>query len=137
VTANDYAPAAVALIAVLAALAAWIGIRVHGRDMYEAGRQYEAGRNNERRLKEAAKARADRASPRPAPPWYTVVTPSRSVHGGIGGPSTIPIPSQRGNRFPAAITTTSELVRLTDEHIARMQADEDAYRQQMRQEISA
>jgi hypothetical protein len=136
-TANDYAVTAVALITVLAALAAWIGIRVHGKDMYEAGRQYEANRNNERRLRDAAKARAGRASPRPAPPWYAVVTPSRSVHGGIAGPATMPIPSQRARRFPAAITTTSELVRLTDEHIARMRADEEAYRRSLRQEISA
>jgi hypothetical protein len=135
---NGYWSLTLVLLTVAVAVACgWLYGHVMWKEGHEAGRLHEQNRQNTRRIRE------NRARP-PAtslaggrPPWYTTVTPSRLAYGGIGGPSTLPIPSQRARRFPAAVTATGELVRLTDEHIARMQADEAAYRQQMRQEISA
>jgi hypothetical protein len=139
-TTGDWALALVLAVAVLALVLGWLYGHIMWKDGHEAGRQLERNRQNQRRINE------NRARP-PAtslaggrPPWYTVVTPTRLVRGGIGGPSTLPIPSQRASRFPAAITTTGALRALTDdtdEYIRKMKTDNEAYLLGLRQEISA
>jgi hypothetical protein len=123
---------AVIAITLLCAAACGICWRIAYADGWEAGRQHERNRRNERSI------RANRAQAAPAvppqfrhqdAPWFTTVIPTRLLQGGIGGPSTVPIAHLR--------TDTGSFRAATDVFVGQMQADEEAYRQQLRQEIGA
>jgi len=124
--------AAVAAIALLCAAACAICWKVAYADGHEAGRLYERNRFHMRQV------RANRAQSAPAvpaqfrhrgEPWYTVVTPARVMHGGIGGPSTVPIAHLR--------TDTGSFRAATDQFIAALEADGEEYRRGLGQEINA
>jgi hypothetical protein len=122
---------AVVAITLLCALACGICWRIAYADGWEAGRQHERNRRNERRIR-ANRAQFPAVPPqfrRQDAPWFTTVIPSRLVQGGIGGPSTVPIAHMR--------TATGSFRAATDEFVGQMQADEEAYRRQLRQEINA
>lgn len=135
----------VLLVTALAIASGWLYGHLQWKDGHEAGRLYERNRQSERRIRanqDQGRARPPAASPAGGqPPWYTVVTPTRLVRGGIGGPSTVPIPHRHAPRLPVLLTDTGEFrqaaVAGTDLFIASMQADEENYRRSMRQEISA
>lgn len=140
-TTGDWAFILIVTVIALVGVVCYFGGHMAYKDGWEAGRQYEQGRQNERRLRDAARIRAARTVPRPAPPWYTVVTASRVTYGGISGPSTIPIPHRHAPSRPVTLTRTGEFrsaaIAGTDLYIDQMRASEENYRHTLRQEISA
>jgi hypothetical protein len=128
--------AAVAVIAILAAIACAIWGHVRYKDGYEAGTLDAQSKANLKRLRGRSALLGPPGVPaqfrRQPEPWFpavTAVTPRYAVSSPRLGPGTVPImhvPSDTGG-FKAA----------TDQYIAQLEADGEAFRRQLRQEINA
>lgn len=139
-TTGDWAFILIFLIMVLASAVCWIVHRISYADGWNECLQHQQNRRNERRIR-------DRARPPTTslvggrPPWESVVSVRREVSTQhmmmLPAPVTEPIAHPHAPAPRALLTDTGSFAVSTERFIADMQADEEAYRRQMRQEIGA
>ena len=136
----------ITLIFLAICVTGYVCYRIGYSDGDHNGRTSERNRQNMRRLRES-RAAAVTSPASAAPPWYVKVE-GVSIPGARRHRHVTAIPPQPGRldhpagtvRFPALITNTGEFRAAakarTDDWIERMDADGDAYRAQIRQELA-
>lgn len=141
-TTGDWAFILIVLIMVLASLVCALAWKIAYADGHEAGRQYERSRQNIRRVR-ANRTRGMAATSLVASPapWEPVVTVRREnrTEELLAMPTALTVPFIHPHA-PAArvlLSDTGSFRASTERFIADMRADEDAYRERLRQEISA
>jgi hypothetical protein len=144
---SDWALTAV-ILTILAVIASMlIAYRMGYSDGWHEGRSSEHARQSVRRIRENRAAAVASPATAARPPWHITVRPAstpgtrRHAHVTAIPPQAPRLDSGPGTtRFPALLTDTGEFRALakasTDDWISRLEADGDAYRAQIRQELT-